>query len=82
MNVQAITISANAWTNAGHAVNQVYDLLYMMGRDDIAVGVGGEGGILENGTILPNVGGYLPVIDQVYTLLYAKHRPSFIRIKI
>ncbi|KAK4266463.1 hypothetical protein QN277_027380 [Acacia crassicarpa] len=62
--LQAITISANAWTNAGHAVNQVYDLLYMMGRDDIAVGVGGEGGILENGSILPNVGGYLPVIDQ------------------
>jgi hypothetical protein len=37
----------------------------MMGRDDIAVGVGGEGGILPNGTILPNVGGYLPIIDQV-----------------
>ena len=37
----------------------------MMGRDDIDVGVGGDGGILENGTILPNVGGYLPIIDQV-----------------
>jgi len=37
----------------------------MMGRDDIAVGIGGEGGILSNGTILPNVGGYLPIIEQV-----------------
>ncbi|KAL9161452.1 hypothetical protein ABFS82_07G022400 [Erythranthe guttata] len=36
----------------------------MMGRDDIAVGVGGEGGILEDGTILPNVGGYHPIIQQ------------------
>ncbi|CAL0307244.1 unnamed protein product [Lupinus luteus] len=35
-----------------------------MGRDDIAVGIGGEGGILQNGTILPNVGGYLPLIEQ------------------
>ncbi|CAA0807111.1 inosine-uridine preferring nucleoside hydrolase family protein [Striga hermonthica] len=60
----AVTINSNAWTNAGHAVNQVYDLLYMMGRDDVAVGVGGEGSILEDGTILPNVGGYLPIIEQ------------------
>lgn len=63
--MQAITISTNAWTDAGHAVNQLYDMLYMMDRDDIAVGVGGEGGILEDGTILPNVGGYLPIIEQV-----------------
>ncbi|XP_004296774.1 PREDICTED: uncharacterized protein LOC101313205 isoform X1 [Fragaria vesca subsp. vesca] len=62
--LEAVTVNANAWTNAGHAVNQIYDLLYMMGRDDVAVGVGGEGGILEDGTILPNVGGYLPLIDQ------------------
>ena len=65
--LQAITINTNAWTNAGHAVNQVYDLLYMMGRDDIPVGVGGEGGIREDGTILPNVGGYLPIIEQGLT---------------
>ena len=37
-----------------------------MGRDDVAVGVGGEGGILEDGSIQPNVGGYIPIIDQVY----------------
>ncbi|KAI4317679.1 hypothetical protein L6164_025529 [Bauhinia variegata] len=65
--LEAVTISANAWTNAGHAVNHLYDMLYMMGRDDIAVGVGGEGGILENGTILSNVGGYLPIIEQGMT---------------
>ncbi|KAK4372511.1 hypothetical protein RND71_007895 [Anisodus tanguticus] len=64
MDLQAITISTNAWSDAGHAVNQVYDMLYMMGRDDVAVGVGSGGGLLPNGTILPDVGGYLPIIDQ------------------
>ncbi|XP_010279283.1 PREDICTED: uncharacterized protein LOC104613245 [Nelumbo nucifera] len=64
IDLKAVTINTNAWTNAGHAVNQIYDILYMMGRDDIAVGIGGEGGILPNGTILPNVGGFLPLIDQ------------------
>lgn len=63
--LQAITINTNAWTDAGHAVNQVYDILYMMGRDDVLVGVGGEGGILPDGTIRPDIGGYLPIIDQV-----------------
>lgn len=66
-NVKAITINANTWSDAGHSINQVYDILYMMGRDDIPVGVGGEGGILSNGKILPNVGGYLPLIDQKLT---------------
>ncbi|CAJ1962289.1 unnamed protein product [Sphenostylis stenocarpa] len=65
--LEGVTINANAWTNVGHAVNQVYDILYMMGRDDIAVGMGGEGGILPNGTILPNVGGYLSIIEQGMT---------------
>ncbi|KAF8765666.1 hypothetical protein HU200_008163 [Digitaria exilis] len=36
----------------------------MMGRDDIPVGVGGDGGISDSGDIHPNVGGYLPLIDQ------------------
>uniref|UniRef100_A0A7N0T2Q8 Inosine/uridine-preferring nucleoside hydrolase domain-containing protein n=1 Tax=Kalanchoe fedtschenkoi TaxID=63787 RepID=A0A7N0T2Q8_KALFE len=62
--LQGITINANSWTNAGHAVNQIYDILYMMDRDDIPVGVGGEGGILEDGTIIGDVGGYLPLIEQ------------------
>ncbi|XP_010546907.1 PREDICTED: uncharacterized protein LOC104818832 isoform X2 [Tarenaya hassleriana] len=39
----------------------------MMGRDDIDVGVGGEGGILDDGTVRPDVGGYLPIIDQGMT---------------
>ncbi|XP_015085586.1 uncharacterized protein LOC107028866 [Solanum pennellii] len=64
IDLKAVTIGTNGWTDSGHAVNQVYDMLYMMGRDDIAVGMGGEGGILPNGTILPDVGGYLPLIDQ------------------
>uniref|UniRef100_N1R5B1 Inosine/uridine-preferring nucleoside hydrolase domain-containing protein n=1 Tax=Aegilops tauschii TaxID=37682 RepID=N1R5B1_AEGTA len=62
--VKAITINANAWIDAGHGVNQLYDILYMMGRDDIAVGVGGDGGISDAGEIHPDVGGYLPMIDQ------------------
>ncbi|KAG4991566.1 hypothetical protein JHK82_025080 [Glycine max] len=41
--LEGVTINANAWTNVGHAMNQVYDLLYMMGRDDIVVGMGSEG---------------------------------------
>ena len=46
-------------------MNHLYDILYMMGRDDIPVGVGGDGGISNSGTIHPNVSGYLPLIDQV-----------------
>ncbi|CAI9098877.1 OLC1v1035605C1 [Oldenlandia corymbosa var. corymbosa] len=30
--MQAVTISSDAWTNAGHAINQIYDILYMMDR--------------------------------------------------
>lgn len=65
--MQAITISANAWSDAGHAVNHLYDILYMMGRDDIPVGVGGDGGISYAGDVQRNVGGYLPLINQVRT---------------
>ncbi|XAR54600.1 hypothetical protein NMG60_11029813 [Bertholletia excelsa] len=75
--LQAVTINANAWSNAGHAVNQIYDILYMMGRDDIAVGVGGEGGILEDGNVLPDVGGYLPLIEQgTGTAGYCRYRQA------
>ncbi|OEL35151.1 hypothetical protein BAE44_0003829 [Dichanthelium oligosanthes] len=62
--VKAITINANEWSDAGHAVNHLYDILYMMGRDDIDVGVGGDGGISGAGDIHPDVGGYQPLIDQ------------------
>ncbi|KAK1584599.1 hypothetical protein Q3G72_034327 [Acer saccharum] len=62
--LQAITINANGWSDGGHAINHLYDILFMMDQDHIPVGVGGEGGILPNGTILPNVGGFQPIIDQ------------------
>ncbi|KAF9678091.1 hypothetical protein SADUNF_Sadunf08G0175800 [Salix dunnii] len=62
--LEAVTINTNAWTDAGHAVNQIYDILYMMDRDDISVGMGGEGGITEDGHVLPDVGGYLPIVEQ------------------
>jgi hypothetical protein len=71
--LQAVTINVNAWSDAGHAVNHLYDILYMMDRDDILVGVGGDGGISDTGTIYPNVGGYLPLIDQVYVHIYSLH---------
>ncbi|KAH7844249.1 hypothetical protein Vadar_026054 [Vaccinium darrowii] len=75
--LQAVTISANIWTDAGHAANHIYDILYMMGRDDIALGVGGEGGILEDGTIQPDVGGYLPLIEQgIGTAGYCRYRQA------
>ncbi|CAN6351053.1 unnamed protein product [Urochloa humidicola] len=65
--LKAVSISVNAWSDAGHAVNHLYDILYMMGRNDILVGVGGDGGISDSGIIYPNVGGYLPLIDQGMT---------------
>ncbi|KAG6758899.1 hypothetical protein POTOM_035362 [Populus tomentosa] len=46
--VLVFTINTNAWTDAGHAVSQIYDMLYMMGRDDVSVGMGGEGGTTED----------------------------------
>ena len=42
--------------------------VYMMGRGD--VGVVCEGGILEDVTIQPNVGGYI-IIDQVYNYVHS-----------
>ncbi|XP_059648585.1 nucleoside hydrolase 3-like [Cornus florida] len=63
-NLQAITVNSNEWSDGGHGINHVYDILFMMGGDDIPVGVGGEGGILLDGTIVGDVGGYLPIIDQ------------------
>ncbi|GFP98625.1 hypothetical protein PHJA_002006400 [Phtheirospermum japonicum] len=76
--LEAVTINPNSWTDIGHTINEIYDLLHMMGRDDVAVGGGGEGGILEDGTILPNVGGYLPIIEQVSKSRY----PLYISLRI
>jgi len=56
----------NGWSDGGHAVDHLYDILFMMDRDDVPVGVGGECGITPNGSFTgPEVGGYLPLIDQV-----------------
>lgn len=78
--LKAVTVSANAWSNAGHAVNHVYDILYMMDRDDVLVGVGGDGGISNEGAIHPNVGGYLPLIEQgITTVGYCRYRQSIPR---
>lgn len=64
--VQAVTMNANVWSVAGHVVNQAYDLLCVMDCGDISVDMAGDGGILHDGTILPHVGGYLPLIEQAY----------------
>ncbi|KAI3918109.1 hypothetical protein MKX01_041429 [Papaver californicum] len=45
IDLKAVTISTNTWTDGGHSVNQVYDILYMMDRDDIPVGVGVDQGM-------------------------------------
>ncbi|KAL6971382.1 Nucleoside hydrolase 3 [Sarracenia purpurea var. burkii] len=48
-----------------------------MDRNDIAVGVGGEGGILQDGTILSDIGGYLPIIEQgIGTAGYCRYRQA------
>ncbi|XP_020580617.1 uncharacterized protein LOC110024767 [Phalaenopsis equestris] len=74
---KAVTISANAWSDAGHAVNHIYDILFMMDRDDVSVGVGGDGGVSDEGTILSNVGGFLPLIEQGLTTVgYCRYRQA------
>ncbi|KAL8139595.1 hypothetical protein V2J09_005616 [Rumex salicifolius] len=75
--LKGVTINSNGWTNAGHAANHLYDMLFMMGRDDIPVGVGGEGGITQDGSIQPNVGGFLPLIEQGMTTAgYCRYRQA------
>ncbi|GKD50308.1 hypothetical protein Tco_1279284 [Tanacetum coccineum] len=49
--VHGINTNSNAWSDVGHPVNEIYDTHYMMGWVDVVVGVGGEGGILEDETI-------------------------------
>lgn len=71
--LQAVTVNTNSWTDAGHGASQIYDILYMMGRDDVSVGMGGEGGIAEDGHIFPDVGGFLPIVEQVGLQLCPPH---------
>jgi hypothetical protein len=54
----------------------------MMGRDDIPVGVGGDGGISDSGTIYPDVGGYLPLIDQVQFFCPTFHSKIVIQMRL
>ncbi|CAH9061863.1 unnamed protein product, partial [Cuscuta epithymum] len=75
--IKGITVNSNGFGNSGHSVNHIYDILYMMDRDDIPVGVGGEGGILDDGTIQADVGGYFPIIDQgIGTAGYCRYRQA------
>lgn len=71
-------MSTNSWSDAGHGVSQIYDILYMMGRDDVAVGMGGEGGIAEDGHLFPDVGGFLPLAEQVGPFNYILYAPLMI----
>ncbi|GJY76532.1 ribonuclease H-like domain-containing protein [Tanacetum coccineum] len=48
LRAEGITINLNAWSDVAHSLNQIYDVLYMMGWVDVVVGAGGEGGILED----------------------------------
>lgn len=40
MLLYVITINTNAWSDTGHVVTQIYDILYMIGRDDVAIDMG------------------------------------------
>ncbi|KVH91352.1 Inosine/uridine-preferring nucleoside hydrolase [Cynara cardunculus var. scolymus] len=64
--LKAISVNTNSWTNAGHAANQIYDMLYMMGRDDIA-GLGTTGPCRYRQAIPIGGGGRLD-IDTNYGL--------------
>ena len=42
-NLGAINTNANTSTEIGHSVSQTYDILYMMGHDEILVRMGESG---------------------------------------
>ncbi|CAN0856072.1 Nucleoside hydrolase 3 [Linum grandiflorum] len=57
INLKAIIVSPTGWANAA-TVDVVYDLLHMMGRDDIPVGLGEVIGTNQSDPMFPNsVGG-------------------------
>lgn len=49
-------MSPNGWANAA-TIDVVYDLLHMMGRDDIPVGLGDMLALNQSDPIFPPVGG-------------------------
>lgn len=65
MTGQAIIVSPTGWANAA-TIDVVYDLLHMMGRDDIPVGLGDLFALNQSDPIFPPVGDckYVKVIPQ------------------
>lgn len=55
MNLVAIIVSPTGWANAA-SIDIVYDLLHMMGRDDIPVGLGDMFATNESDPIFSAVG--------------------------
>lgn len=53
--VQAILVSPTGWANAA-TIDVIYDLLHMMGRDDIQVGLGDLFATNQSDPIDPSVG--------------------------
>uniref|UniRef100_A0A1D1XU50 Pyrimidine-specific ribonucleoside hydrolase RihA n=1 Tax=Anthurium amnicola TaxID=1678845 RepID=A0A1D1XU50_9ARAE len=58
INLKGILVSGNGWANAA-TIDVIYDVLHMMGRDDILVGLG-------------NV---TPLQDPFYSCKYVRHLP-------
>ena len=53
--IQAIIVSPTGWANAA-TIDIIYDLLHMMGRDDIPVGLGDIFAMNQSDSILSSVG--------------------------
>ncbi|XP_028947775.2 nucleoside hydrolase 3-like isoform X2 [Malus domestica] len=56
INLKAIIVSPTGWANAA-TIDVIYDLLHMMGRDDIPVGLGDVFATNQSDPIFPAVGG-------------------------
>ncbi|XP_024012396.1 uncharacterized protein LOC18016596 [Eutrema salsugineum] len=65
IDLKAIIVSPNGWANAA-TIDVVYDLLHMMGRDDIPVGLGDMFALNQSDPIFPPVGDckYVKAIPQ------------------
>lgn len=53
--IQAILVTPTGWANAA-TIDVIYDLLHMMGRDDIPVGLGDMFAINQSDPLFPAVG--------------------------
>ena len=53
--IQAILVSPTGWANAA-TIDIIYDLLHMMGRDDIPVGLGDVFAMNQSDKVFPPVG--------------------------